>query len=381
MPLDPILRRNFDDPDRASAQDAAIASATGTTEAHLARYDADQRSFGGRYVSADLFKETFDHYKASKDARNRYNAPTHNAAAVLSAEQFRRQLVRPDEPGRNEAIFLTGIPGAGKTSSVLYAGFPANAKLVFEGQMVRAESSIPKLNDALLAGLRPVIVAVHARPEDALRNTLQRFAEEGRGAGIGVMADIQGGLPSGLAAIRAYFGSTVELRVFDVRNRLAPLDLKGWDNLHVLESEGNRERIHYRLRAELDRLRATGRLGDEAERQALGRAPGPVLGRVEQAGHGGHGADGERRGSPALDRQQAFLTLPPDQSARLYPDLARAHAALARLDQHLVNSGATERVRSEAMTAAKNEMALRIGRGAVFELPGARASKPPDRER
>ena len=42
------------------------------------------------------------------------------------------------------------------------------------------------------------IMAVHALPEKALENTLQRFNEYDRGAGISVMAEIQGGLPDGL---------------------------------------------------------------------------------------------------------------------------------------------------------------------------------------
>lgn len=360
----------------------AIVSAQYRTEEHLQAYNSDPRSFGGRYVSADLFKETFALYAASKEARNRYNGPTHNAAAVLSAAQFRRQLARTDEPGRRDAVFLTGIPGAGKTSSVLVAGFPESARLVFEGQMIRADASIPKLRQALNAGLRPVVVAVHALPEDALRNTLRRFDEEGRGASINVMADIQGGTPAGLAAVRDQLGHAVELRIFDVRNRAQPLELKGWDNLYILESEGNRDRIEYRLRAELDRLRAAGRLGEEAERQALGRAPGPIVGRLEPAGHVGHDEDGQRRSVPSFDRKQAFLSLPANTSIDLYPELAQAHAALARLHQHLIDSGSPVAVREQAMLASRAAMAERLGQDATPELPRATLTpKPPSFDR
>ena len=89
-------------------------------------YVADPRSFGGRYIAADLFKETFAAYAESRESRNRYNAPVHNSAAVLSAEQFRRVLRQADDPARDTVVLLTGIPGAGKTSSVLAGGGLSN---------------------------------------------------------------------------------------------------------------------------------------------------------------------------------------------------------------------------------------------------------------
>ena len=144
-------------------------------------YAADPRSFGGRYVATDLFKETFAAYAASRESRNRYNAPVHNSAAVLSAEQFRRVLRQADDPARDTVVLLTGIPGAGKTSLVLAGGgLSPDTKAVFEGQLVKPETTIPKVQQVLDAGLRPVIIAVHATPESALRNTLKRFGEEGR---------------------------------------------------------------------------------------------------------------------------------------------------------------------------------------------------------
>ena len=77
------------------------------------------QSFAGRYVCSDLFKETFPEFAASNEARGRYNNPLHNSAAVLASEQFRRMVQDPADPGRNTVIFLTGVPGAGKTTAVL----------------------------------------------------------------------------------------------------------------------------------------------------------------------------------------------------------------------------------------------------------------------
>ena len=143
MALETIHRQQFADPERDRVQDEAIASAMGRTKKHIKRYCDDPRSFGGRYVAADLFKETFDQYAESKESRNLYNLPVHNAAAVLSAEQLRRLLAEGD-PTRSRVVFLTGIPGAGKTSSVLVGSqatrsLPTHYRAIFEGQLVRRQ--------------------------------------------------------------------------------------------------------------------------------------------------------------------------------------------------------------------------------------------------
>ncbi|MBT2326386.1 zeta toxin family protein [Variovorax paradoxus] len=121
------------------------------------------------------------------------------------------------DPNRDTAIFLTGIPGAGKTSAVIGSGFPANARVLFEGQLNRPEPTMEKIQAALDAGLTPVIIAVRVTPELALRRTFQRFEEYGRGAGINVMADIQAGLPDGLRKVHDRFGDAVQLTVLDNR--------------------------------------------------------------------------------------------------------------------------------------------------------------------
>ena len=217
MALEPIKRLVFSDPDKMRVQGDAIASAETWTERHIGRYRALDGAFGGRYIAADLFKETFAEYAASREGRARYNGAVHNASAVLSAELYRRVLQEPGHEGR--AIFLTGIPGAGKTTSVLVQGkLPDDAKLIFEGQMWRPESTFPKLQQALDAGLEPVLMVVHPRPDYALRNTFQRFRELGRGAAVETMANIQGGMPDGLAAVRERFGDAVSLIVHDIRD-------------------------------------------------------------------------------------------------------------------------------------------------------------------
>ena len=171
-----------------NVENDVASSVEANPDFYIQQYTQDPRSFGGRYIAADLFKEAFEQYRQSKDARNRYNTPVHNSAAVLSAEQFRRVLTDTNHPERTDVVFLTGIPGAGKTSSVLSGGeLPNSYRLIFEGQLSNLDATLQKLHQVLDAGLKPLIMVVHAKPEDALANTIPRFYEEGRGARIKLM--------------------------------------------------------------------------------------------------------------------------------------------------------------------------------------------------
>ncbi len=179
------------------------------------------RSFEGRYVNSDLMKETFPVYAQSPRARNYFNAVVHNAAAVLASEQFRRTIRNDADPARDTVIFLTGVPGAGKTTAVLSAGeIPPNVRVIYEGQLSNPAQALPKMAQALDAQLHIRIVAVHIQPERALFHTLRRFETEGRGASIEAIASIQGRLPEGLQVIQAHFGHAAQFCLIDRRATL-----------------------------------------------------------------------------------------------------------------------------------------------------------------
>ncbi len=119
-------------------------------------------------------------------------------------------------------MYLTGAPGAGKTTYVLRGGqLASNVRVLYEGQLANVAPAIAKIEMARSAGLWAEITVVHMPAERALRNTLHRFATEGRGASIEAIARIQGGLPGGLRAVHEHFGFFADLRIVDRRGTIA----------------------------------------------------------------------------------------------------------------------------------------------------------------
>ncbi|HGL4257893.1 MULTISPECIES: zeta toxin family protein [Burkholderia cepacia complex] len=314
MKLEDIRYVNFEEPDRRRVQDNAIEAVKKDPGKFFDAYKADARSFEGRYVAADLFKETFPDFSASREARNRYNNPVHNSAAVLSSALFTENLAGPRVSGRDTVYFLTGSPGAGKTSMVLKSGeLPRDAVMVFEGQMSNFETSRAKIQQVLDAGYRAHIIVVHARVENALDNTLQRFYEEGRGSSIATIANIVGRLPESLEQLNSVFGPNLLLDVVDVRDRANPVQLQGFENIEVLKSEGNYEHIQRRLQQRVEDQREFGRIDEDAYRQALGLAPRDRVG-LDRAGHDWDQGNARERASAERSGGQTLLTAPPSRS-------------------------------------------------------------------
>jgi hypothetical protein len=271
--IEPIIRRKFLQTDRADVQEQISRAVESDPGRFLAAFRRDSRSFQGRYVNSDLMKEMFPEYSASKEHRNRYNLPVHNAAAVLAAAQFRAAIADDSIPERINALFLTGVPGAGKTSAVLAnrSQFPRDTRVVYEGQLADPVNALPKFEAALGRGLNTEIVVIHISPEQALANTILRFEREGRGATIEAMARIQGYLPSGLKQIQAHFREEVGFSVVEKRDIMV-LRSRGWHALSLLESEGNYEHIKRRLTHFVETQYAANLITAGAYKQALGQA-------------------------------------------------------------------------------------------------------------
>lgn len=361
MELENIRYVSFDEPDRRRVQEQAIASVKSAPDKHIGAYREDARSFDGRYVAADLFKETFAAYSESRESRNRYNQPVHNSAAVLSSALFNENLRAKREPGRDTVYFVTGSPGAGKTSMLLKEGnLPRDAVQVFEGQMAHFETSRDKIQRSLDAGYRPHIMVVHPRVEDALDKTLQRFYEEGRGSSIATIARIVGGLPESLERLNAFFGNNLLLDIIDVRDRSNPVNFRGFENVNVLKSEGNYEHIQQRLQQRISEQREIGRIDEDAYRQAAGLAPRDRVG-MDRAGDERHQGDARERGIASGNRGQAVLKQPDGAQSAAPGEFAGTITKATELDRDAV-------VRGQVIKVTDQSVLVQTGRSTAVEF-------------
>lgn len=387
MALEPIRSLNVSEPDRADVQRRVIDAVQADPERFLTAYAAHKDSFGGRYVCADLMKDVIPEYAASKESRGRYNAVVHNAAAVLAAEQFRRVVGDGSDPNRTEALFVTGMPGAGKTSELQRAAAVAGKQLspdirvVYEGQLVDAASSIEKVGQAIDAGLHPTVIAVLPRPEQALEFTFKRFDEYGRGAGAGVMTRIQEGTPKGLEALLDRFGDKVTVEVHDVRDRNNPVLHRGRAGIGEWQEELSNGSVRERLEAEFERRRSAGLVSDEAQRQFQGQSPYPghfgVQGR--DAGRGAGAVPG--RNDPQGDGRPSLLSLARGSKvANLTAAVPAGRASIPDgAEQVVVMNGSRlhERRHDGEWVVQKSDAQGMLPRG-VYRLDTATPAKPDD---
>ena len=294
--MESITTRGFTDPVRIEAEARAIERATKQTDQVLSEYAARPDTFGGRYVCADSFKELMPGFAQSRESRSALNGAVHNAAAVLSSEQFRRLVDAGPAPDRDTVVFVTGIPGAGKSSTVATAVQGA-AAIVFEGQLSRPEPTMQKIEQALDKGFKVGIVAVHVAPEVALERTNYRYLDpnNGRGASLNVMADIQGNLPTGLRKVNERFGDRVGLEVLD-NNPGQQSSHEGWQQVSFLEKEGNRDEIFARLSTALDAGYREGKYSAGFYTQAAGREPPSLVVGTRSQDGGSQQAHGDRPG-------------------------------------------------------------------------------------
>ncbi|CAM8665457.1 hypothetical protein CVO77_20250 (plasmid) [Sphingopyxis lindanitolerans] len=309
MALEPIRVLEFADADRADVQRRVVDAVQAAPERFLTDYAARPGTFGGRYVCADAMKELLPEYTASREARGRYNAPVHNAAAVLAAEQYRRVVADSSDPARNLVLFVTGMPGAGKTSEIQYAALHEGNRLgrdvraIFEGQLVDPQASIAKVEQALSAGCRVGVIAVLPRPEEALAHTFQRFEELGRGASAAVMVRIQEGTPDGLEALLGRFGDQISVAVHDVRDRANVHRLEGMDGVNIWQKELENGPVQERLEREFDRLNQLGRVSADCALQFKGQSPHGQLYAIGGPDVGGSLAHGDgRKATPESGR-------------------------------------------------------------------------------
>ena len=186
----PIYYKSNLEGDRDEVQRAAIIRALTHTEECLQAYCALEQSHGGRYINADLMKEIFPEYSESLESRTRYDLSVHNSCAWLAQELYNRQI-KSDKV--EECIFVTGMPGAGKSffvQSLFANGEIKDNQIVFEGSLCNLKASKEKMQQLVDMGKKIQIIVINPSLRLAFSNVVNRQQEVGRGATLVSMAKI-----------------------------------------------------------------------------------------------------------------------------------------------------------------------------------------------
>ena len=304
LPVLNIKTVNFTQPHLIEAQAKAIDLVTKKPQLLINKYKDRIDTFEGRYISSDMFKEMFDDFNKSPANRNEFNNAVHNSAASLAAEHFKQMVSEPIKDNKDRVVFLTGSPGAGKTSSIMgfNSSLALDVKAVFEGQLANANdpATLEKFKACLDANLKVEIVAVNPNPETALENTIKRCYDpnDGRGAPISTMARIQGNTHDSLKHIHDVFGDKIQLTIIDKPNGNQDNEIhKGWDKLSVLKSQGNEIEIKNRLENHLIKLYENKEISNECYKQAA-NGNARLLERLAQGSSRGRDQNEPRRELP-----------------------------------------------------------------------------------
>ncbi len=263
----------FEDPERAEVEAKVINMVENDSERLLKKYCELPASMNGRYINSDLFKEIFDEYNSSPAHRTVFNVPVHNSAAVLANELFKRKVAEKIYNGINSVLFITGIPGAGKSTSIKTNKIDLeDYKVIYEGQLSTYEQAKEKIQLCVDMGCDVTVYSFHQKPEVALKNTFSRFNSIGRGASITAMSTIQGNLGESIEKLQNDFGKDVTFCVIDLRHPNSQPQC-GPESISILKSEGDTHAIRQRLESELEKWRLSGRITEPCYREAAGRSP------------------------------------------------------------------------------------------------------------
>ena len=213
-------------------QDKFIYEAENNTEKYLDAYKNLPSSISSHYICSDLVKETFEDYAKGVENRKKYAEVVHNSAAVLANEVFTRMV---NDKKIKRCIFLSGIPGAGKSflvQSLAVAGAIGDDTIIYEGD-ITTPSIYEKMQMAVDNDVAIDILIVNPTLYLAQQNAIARHFEIGRGASSETMARIMSKIPGALEEIKSRF-SIASLGIYNKETNYDIKCVTGFENIEML---------------------------------------------------------------------------------------------------------------------------------------------------
>lgn len=213
-------------------------SAAYRTDEHIKKYINLPTSFNGRYINSDLFKETFDEYTKSFEARIIYSPVVHCSAACLANEFFK---IKIQDPKMQKCIIVTGIPGAGKSFTIqsLFKEKDLDKDtIVYEGSIIDLPTIKEKLSLLIKNDKEIYILVLHPTLELSLKNTIRRFEDSGRGASTSILARIRSDIYKSLIDLHKIYKDRINLIIHEKKDNFNdPTEYYGFENIAILKDK------------------------------------------------------------------------------------------------------------------------------------------------
>ena len=280
-------------------------------EGHVERYlQANTDKTGLVSISADRARHLFPEYAASKEGAFLNTEATNHAASVIASAAFDKALNNGAVAGGKEAVFIAGMPGAGKSSAEnAFVTDKPEVGLFYEGNLSDPALLQRRVQAVLDAGGKPTVVYVYAPPKAALERMIGRAGKIGRYVPIEYGAKVAANTPGSIEKLYEKFGDQVKYGAVDNSGKDA-VTTKGIDSIRKLAENRTAEEITDEQHTHAKALRKSGTLSDELyERIRTSGARGED--RQDIKGNGGEhqkASAGPLEKSPAETRREVIPT-------------------------------------------------------------------------
>jgi hypothetical protein len=270
--------------ERAGSEPGAAPDLTGNaiTDAFAARLRDDHEQAvreyselpdtrGGTILNTDLARELSPDYRADRTK----SADVHEPASAFIKRVYAEKLAQPTPEGMDPVVvFSAGGTGSGKTTGINAAGAAfGRPEIVYDTNMNRLSSATSKIDAALQAGRNVSVLYTYREPVDAFRGAMARADRMERERGSGRTVPIDEHVNTHVGAARSV-RQLVDHYAGDDRVNFIAIDNSRGPGQHAvadLEALPHVEEngLHEKLREELDRYRAEGRISDAVYRGFL----------------------------------------------------------------------------------------------------------------
>lgn len=281
-------------------------------ETAIDEYSRLEGAYGGRLLNTDLARELSPEYRADRTR----SAAVHEPASYLVKRMYERRLARaPDANEDALVVFSGGGTGAGKTTglSAIAKIDPRieRAQIIYDTNLNGLKSSIDKIDKALEANKRVVIVYTHRDPVEALtKGALPRAMRMGRTVPMEEHAKTHVGAASTIKELANHYAGDgrVQISVVDNSHGRGNQRLGNVADIPNFEYNSVRENLRQALETEY----AAGRISEAVYRGTSGKAPDRARpgGRDRQGNAGGNleaVTAAERAAAASPDVRQAAL--------------------------------------------------------------------------